>query len=779
MKKILLVLTLFWFSSIVAFAQCTPGFSEIVVQIIPDSYPLETSWTLSDNQGTVLTSGGSVGDTICMPTSSCNMFKIYDSVGDGIFSPGGFYVYVDGVLQISGSNFGSFYQASVNCIQGYFCTNPVPIDTGSFTAPTRDSWFSYTAPANGTYLLTTCGTNSCNTQIWVYLTCPAIPYQDNATGTYAFNDDNACGLQADMNVIFVAGTTYLIRIGDAIGSCGGPINFQLSYLGQVQGCTDPTSCNYNPLAVIDNGSCIYPPNPLCAGPDLQIDSLSFITSLSVIPHTSTTCDVDEGCVTGYGARYCLTFSSKINNIGTQDFYIGNSTTQPGMFNTNNCHGHAHYEGYGDYRLFDSNGNLVPSGHKNGFCVIDLCGFGQYTCSNMGISVNCFDRYGAGTQCQWLDITDVPTGDYRVAVIINSKHLPDALGRYETNFANNALQVCMHIDQHPGAAPTYALLPNCTPFMDCTGLPGGASERDCNGVCNGPGVYGDTYSNATLDSNDVKTYMDLVQLGMPAAICYDLDRDNQISVYDASLMNWCLGGNTSHPGGSYHNHCNFPRNITNPSHLTSLTINGANFTDNYIDVDLLSAATNIKAYQFSISGIQISSVVSLADPTLFPVDVRFRASTNEVFAISLQDSSLIRSSNSQHLVRIYFSAITDSVICISQIKEIVNADAERTIPSIAGGCVNSITTGITALAKPSDMVIIPNPANDHVFIHLSGTTDPSDELTITDASGRIVKVAINSVRDAWYEMNIDNLPIGVYFVIRKGKNITGVCRFVKI
>ncbi|MBL0102750.1 MAG: hypothetical protein IPP51_02665 [Bacteroidetes bacterium] len=547
MKKTLLFLFMISLSTLKGFASCQTGFSEIIVQITPDSYPTETSWAIYDNGGTLLDTGAAVGDTLCVPVGSCCTFVIHDSYGDGIFAPGGYWVYADGVLQGTGYNFGYGTTLAINCPVGSYCNTPIVLNgAGTYTAPFEDTWYTYTADSTGTYNLTTCGLNTCNTQIWVYSGCPNIPYQDNATGTYAYNDDYLCGTQADLNVVLVAGTTYMIRIGDFVNDCTGSIDFALSYVGPVQGCMDPASCNFNPMAVIDDGSCIYPPSPLCDGPDLQIDSMSFLNSLSVLTHVTQNCDVNEGCVTGYGTRYCLTFSSKINNIGTQDFYIGSPNTQPGMFNLNNCHGHAHYEGYGDYRLFDSNGALVPAGHKNGFCVIDLCGHGQYTCGNMGISTNCYDQYGAGTQCQWLDITDVPTGDYRVAVIINSKHLPDALGRYETNFANNALQVCMHIEQHATGAPTYTLLPNCSPFVDCTGIPGGNAELDCNGLCNGPGIYGDIFTNAIIDSTDITTYMDMIQTNIPATTCYDLNADNELTVFDAELINWCRNGNPLHP-----------------------------------------------------------------------------------------------------------------------------------------------------------------------------------------------------------------------------------------
>ncbi|HNP99985.1 MAG TPA: lysyl oxidase family protein, partial [Bacteroidia bacterium] len=440
MKKLLLLLVCsLWFTLKVS-ATCSPGYSEIIVSIVPDAFPTDITWTLTDSSGTAIASNGAVGDTICIPSGSCHTFTIYDSFGDGFNTPGGYWLYVDGNLVANGGNFGFQATYSLNCPAGMHCTSAIPITDGSYSAPFDDTWYSYTPAVSGTYNISTCNNNTCDTKVWVYSTCPAQPYAEGPPGSYAYNDDNNCGTQANLDVIFVANITYFIRIGDNMDQCSGPINFDLSYVGPISGCMDPNACNYNPAATVDDGSCIYNGNPGCAGPDLQLDSIAFLNSLGIQSQVAGTCDIDEGCVTGYGTRYVISFTSKINNIGSLDFYIGDPSSNPGMFNTNNCHGHAHYEGYGDYRLFDSNGNLVPAGHKNGFCVMDLCGFGQYNCGMMGISVGCYDAYGAGTQCQWLDITDVPEGDYRIAAIINSHHLPDAMGHYETNYLNNALQV---------------------------------------------------------------------------------------------------------------------------------------------------------------------------------------------------------------------------------------------------------------------------------------------------------------------------------------------------
>ena len=245
-------------------------------------------------------------------------FNIYDTFGDGILSPGGYWVYVNGALAGSGGNYGFSDQLNFNCPPGSFCTSPLPLDTGSYIATFDNTWYQYTPPVSGTYSVSTCGTNTCNTQIWAYSNCPVFPYNEGVQGTFAYNDD-FCGTQAELNVVLIAGNNYYIRIGDKNDSCTGNINFTFSYVGPIQGCTDPLACNYDPMASVDNGTCIYAPNPNCAGPDLQIDSLKFIQSLYIHSTVATNCDVQEGCVTGYGQRYVVSFTSRINNIGTLDF----------------------------------------------------------------------------------------------------------------------------------------------------------------------------------------------------------------------------------------------------------------------------------------------------------------------------------------------------------------------------------------------------------------------------------------------------------------------------
>jgi hypothetical protein len=758
-------------------ASCQPGTNEVIIRIVPDSWPQEISWQLSVAGAGMITSGTFTGDTICVPTGTCLEFVINDSYGDGIFSPGGYWLYVDGVQVATGNAYGSQDMVALNCPPGMHCTSPFPLTYGFHWTQYDDEWYSFTPDSSGMYSLSTCDSNSCNTQLWVYTTCPSLPYTDGPMGTYVYNDDQ-CGQQASMTFMLAAGTTYLVRVGDYQNSCTGPVGFGFSYSGPISGCMDPSACNFNPLATVSD-SCYYYPHPTCQGPDLHFDSLSFLNSLSIQTVTAGSCDVAEGCVTGYGTRYVMSFTSKIWNSGTADFYIGTNATQPGMFNTNNCHGHAHYEGYGDYRLYDSAGFVVPAGHKNGYCVMDLCGTGQYTCGNMGISAGCFDAYGAGTQCQWVDITNVPDGDYRLAIIVNSQHLPDALNRYETNYLNNALQICIHLSHNASGVPTYTVLPNCTPFVDCNGLPGGTAEVDCNGNCGGPAVFGDVNGDANITVAEVDTYLDQIQAGFSATPCNDLNADGSLDIFDAAQMNWCIYGSNYIPGGGSHNHCRFPRNIVNPQDSTELSIIAYDPINGYVDIGLRTPRSGIKGYQFSMSGINVSSYMSLTDPGIAPVDLRYRQTGCEFFAMTVNDSTIPRSITPQPLVRIYYSAFIDTAICISSVKAIMNEAGEGTIAGLSDNCVQSIITSVSNGLRPAGIAVIPNPAGNRARLHLDKGITLGNQLNLQDAGGRSFQVPASRSAEEWYDLDLSELPAGIYLLRIMDDAYFGTGRIVRM
>jgi hypothetical protein len=778
MKNILTLLLCFL--SLGSFAQvaCGDGESELIIQIVPDSYPWETEWNVTVD-GNVIAMGTTVGDTLCVETGSCVQVRIIDSYGDGIFSPGGYWIYLDGDLVANGSNFGSLAEHSVACPPGSACSEAIEIETGNHTATFEDTWFRFNCEASGTYNLSTCDLSTCDTKLWVFESCPTVGLTEGPMGTYAFNDNADCGLQSNLDVVFVDGFSYLIRVGDNEDACSGDIDFSFSYVGPISGCMDPTSCNFNPLAEVEDGSCIYFPDPACQGPDLAFDSVAFVNSLALTTHTTSGCDIAEDCVTGYGQRYVIRFSSKIDNVGTADYYIGTPSANPDQFNTVNCHGHTHYEGYGDYRLYDMDDNIIPAGHKNGFCVMDLCGFGQYNCGNMGISAGCYDVYGAGTQCQWIDITDVPAGDYRIAVIINSQHRPDALGRNEINYLNNALQVCINITRNAANVPSFTLLPDCQPFVDCAGIPGGVAIRDCNGDCEGTAMFGNTVEDEIINYDDVEEYINMLTVDNPAVMpCYDLNDDDALTVYDAALETWCMqsAGET----GDLEN-CYFPRNVVNPNDSTYLEIVDVNYSSNYLDIQLTSERANVIGYQFRISGVEIDDVAPLTNPADMPIHLGFNAMRNEVFGLYPGDSVIHHGTSSVELVRVYFSSLTGGDICITEIIDIPNDIGEKTRTFIAGECFTPSTVSIAAVGERSHLTILPNPASDRAWVNVPSNFSGNGNWQLFDAMGRFVSdfSAQASSMNNQFSISLSGLANGVYILrVQDSKGQTAIGRLVK-
>jgi hypothetical protein len=245
------------------------------------------------------------------------------------------------------------------------------------------------------------------------------------------------------------GTIQAVNIISNNEGCNSYAEAQATCLGLIPGCTDPEAVNYNSDATFEDGTCLN-------GPDLQVSAGTILNSLQINTFTSSDeCLVAEGCITGTGVRSTLRFTTTISNYGNEDFYIGESGG-PGNLNPNfywdDCHGHAHYEGYANYQLYSyPDLQLLPLfGHKNGWCVMDLggavaseapeganypsCTF-TYGCSIMGISAGCSDTYSSGISCQWLDITDLDDGEYVLAVSTN-KETPNYVPQYEIDYSNN-------------------------------------------------------------------------------------------------------------------------------------------------------------------------------------------------------------------------------------------------------------------------------------------------------------------------------------------------------
>src|SRR5688572_12970494 len=145
-------------------------------------------------------------------------------------------------------------------------------------------------------------------------------------------------------------------------------------------------------------------------PDLIVNEARLGANVAVQTRTftSTDCSVVEGCTLA-GSRRLLLFDVGLVNIGSGDLVIGNPAQRPDLFHFSQCHGHYHMDGATAYELLTTNGQVVLTARKQGFCFRDdtlyLPGAGpaKFTCEYQGLTIGWEDVYDKSLDCQWLDI----------------------------------------------------------------------------------------------------------------------------------------------------------------------------------------------------------------------------------------------------------------------------------------------------------------------------------------------------------------------------------------
>lgn len=508
---------------------------------------------------------------------------------------------------------------------GSSCNTAITISSlGNYTAAGPDIWYAFTPDTTGLFLVSACN-NSCNTDVWIYDYCTGLIWDDTQIGSIAYASAGCSvgATQAHLETGLLKNHLYYIRIGDSGTSCQGTtINWTLSFEGAITGCMDPTACNYNAAATINNSSsCLYPGNPNCPlGPDLTVVQSALESSIQFQTYNSSnTCTVNEGCLQGYGTREIVRFTTHIKNIGNQDYFIGqtpaSTSTISNQWEWDACHGHWHYEGYAEYILYDANGTQIPAGFKNGFCVMDLeCsggGTAKFNCSNQGITAGCGDIYNSGLSCQWVDITNVPAGIYTLVVRVNWDKSPDAAGHSETNYLNNWAQVCLQITRS-GSTTSVSVVSGCNPYTDCLGQIYGSAQPDCEGTCNGIKKAGDLNNDYVLTTSDANLYKNgIVQQTLSTSTCNDLNKDNKLSVTDIALLNACIWQSQDITTNSSQDYCTLPAfNVFNPNDTARFVIGTHNAVGQYIDIYYKSPVAKIHGLQFDMTGLTLAGVQSL-------------------------------------------------------------------------------------------------------------------------------------------------------------------------
>ena len=182
-------------------------------------------------------------------------------------------------------------------------------------------------------------------------------------------------------------------------------------------------------------------------PDLTLDEKRFVSQMEIIDRVFAPgdCAIAEGVVGGFGIRRLLRFDTVLMNRGNGDLVVGdrsdpNNPYAP-YFVFHECHRHYHIRYFSIYELLTPDGEVVAAGTKQGFCFEDSFKYEDggkshgYDCENQGITSGWGDWYYKQLVGQWIDITDVPEGDYIVRVSINTGEFSPIFDEGQNRYPN--------------------------------------------------------------------------------------------------------------------------------------------------------------------------------------------------------------------------------------------------------------------------------------------------------------------------------------------------------
>ncbi|MBI4816011.1 MAG: hypothetical protein HY791_07135 [Deltaproteobacteria bacterium] len=211
-------------------------------------------------------------------------------------------------------------------------------------------------------------------------------------------------------------------------------------------------------APFEGNRCYETPGTECEPlPDLTLLDGHLNPTISVQTYGANSCEfVSDQCLYAAGARRLLYFETWMSNVGTADLDLGKGADDPARFVFDTCtnHEHYHFQSFMRQRLLTLDGQPVaeaPELPKLGWCLRDTqrvdersvqtphfpddSADGTFVTSCIddpqGITMGWADVYEEDDACQWIDITDVPAGDYLVELTVNPNRLVSEI-RYDNN-----------------------------------------------------------------------------------------------------------------------------------------------------------------------------------------------------------------------------------------------------------------------------------------------------------------------------------------------------------
>jgi len=771
MRKIISISIIYCLSVLAIYGQDY----NLFLEVFSGAEPENIEWNLyNDATGLLLISdGGQITEpdqnyplNLAANCSDCLRFEI-----SGLGESGTYRIRIDSdwyVLDGEQSEFPQIHYLG-NCSVGNSCDNAeeVLINSEFQTrfSEKEEHWYEIIVEEEAFLTLTACfnftDTSILDTELWIYDDCPQNP-ADGPEGAIIYSDESFICLDGAYVEEFKLNVgTYIVRFKTNAELFEKKVKLVFIKVADRPGCTDPSSCNYNPFANVDDGSCVSDSE---CGPDLYINQDLLISSMYLEEYTVTdTCLYEEKCVLGFGTRELVRFSTEIGNIGNADFVVGDPIENSDGFSDDNCHDHWHQLGYASYEIYRGAGQPEIVGLKNGFCVLDIsCDNGQltkYNCQFMGISAGCLDIYNADIPCQWLDVTDLEDGIYTVIVKINWEKFPDARGMYELDYTNNIAQACIMIDRSSGET-ILSIVDDCPTYVDCFGLENGDSVIDCTGECGGLAHLGDTNSDHMLDSVDILNYFNRFRVNnLEDDDCLDLNKSSFIDIEDVLIVQKCLETDEEHTEED-HSHCeSLETGLLQGNDTLYLSLESLNYEAESVDIYYsLTGQSSVKAISFGLVGADIVSYTSL-------VEQEYDYQTNNDFNVYLLQSQEIEQAEitNELFGTVFFNSILEQSLCLADDVIAFDQNFERLHVELSNDCILT-DVAYTEIEKTS-IDVYPNITKDVIHLNFKNQNSNLYSLTLLDAHGK--QLLFDEYPKETYNLNA--LSNGCYFIIFQKKD----------
>jgi Lysyl oxidase len=168
----------------------------------------------------------------------------------------------------------------------------------------------------------------------------------------------------------------------------------------------------------------------------------------------------EKCVSGRGARRLLMFPLNLANTGDGDMLLA-LRGAPGVRHVA-CDDSSFLDDFLRYELIDADGvrRAGGTGDINLTCRRDYLAqsTSPFDCETLGIEAHSYRSFTGGDDCQWVDITTVPPGQYTLKLSVNAD------GQLaEADLGNNVLELPVTIPASDPLAPCEGELPAAVGF----------------------------------------------------------------------------------------------------------------------------------------------------------------------------------------------------------------------------------------------------------------------------------------------------------------------------